>query len=47
MTLPRQLTLDLVEPAKPSLTNFVVGRNAEVVAALRGVDYVTVFSEPS
>lgn len=35
MTLPRQLTLDLVEPAKPSLANFVVGRNAEVVAALR------------
>jgi DnaA family protein len=37
MTLPRQLTLDLVEPAKPSLDNFVVGRNAEVIAALRAI----------
>jgi DnaA family protein len=34
---PRQLTLDLVKPSKPSLDNFVVGRNAEVVAALRAV----------
>ncbi len=37
MSTPRQLTLDLVEPARPSLDNFVVGRNAEVVAALRAV----------
>lgn len=37
MNTPRQLTLDLVEPAKPSLDNFVVGRNAEVVAALRAI----------
>ena len=37
MNLPRQLTLDLVEPAKPSLDNFVIGRNAEVVAALHAV----------
>lgn len=35
MSTPRQLTLDLVKPPKPSLDNFVVGRNAEVVAALR------------
>jgi DnaA family protein len=34
---PRQLTLDLVKPPKPSLDNFVVGRNAEVVAALRAI----------
>jgi DnaA regulatory inactivator Hda len=36
MTAPRQLTLDLVQPLKPTLENFVVGRNAEAVAALRG-----------
>ncbi len=35
MTLPHQLTLDLVQPLRPSLDNFVVGRNAEAVAALR------------
>ena len=35
VSTPRQLTLDLVKPLKPSLDNFVVGRNAEVVAALR------------
>jgi DnaA family protein len=34
---PRQLTLDLVNPPKPSLDNFVVGRNAEAVAAIRAV----------
>jgi DnaA-homolog protein len=34
---PRQLTLDLVKPPKPSLDNFVVGRNAEAVAAIRAV----------
>ena len=34
---PRQLTLDLVKTPKPSLDNFVVGRNAEAVAALRAV----------
>ena len=33
----RQLTLDLVNPPRPSLDNFVVGRNAEVVAALRAI----------
>lgn len=32
---PRQLALDLVQPLRPSLDNFVVGRNAEAVAALR------------
>jgi DnaA family protein len=35
MTLPHQLTLDLVQPLRPSLDNFVVGRNAEAIAALR------------
>lgn len=34
---PRQLTLDLIKPPKPSLDNFVVGRNAEVIAALRAI----------
>lgn len=34
---PRQLALDLVQPLRPSLDNFVVGRNAEVVAALRAL----------
>ena len=37
MSTPRQLTLDLVKPPQPSLDNFVVGRNAEVVAALRSM----------
>ena len=37
MNTPRQLTLDLVNPPQPSLANFVVGRNAEVIAALRAV----------
>ncbi len=37
MNTPRQLTLDLVKPRKPSLDNFVVGRNAEVVAAVRAI----------
>ena len=37
MSTPRQLTLDLLKPPKPSFDNFVVGRNAEVVAALRAV----------
>ncbi len=37
VSAPRQLTLDLVKPAQPSLENFVVGRNAEVVAALRAI----------
>ncbi|MGH6610069.1 MAG: DnaA regulatory inactivator Hda [Burkholderiaceae bacterium] len=31
------MTLDLVRPANPSLDNFVVGCNAELVAALRAV----------
>ena len=34
----RQLTLDLVKPPTPSLDNFVVGRNAEVVVALRAIE---------
>ena len=37
VSTPRQLTLDLIKPPKPSFDNFVVGRNAEVVAALRAV----------
>ena len=37
MSNPHQLTLDLVKPPQPSLENFVVGRNAEVVAALRSL----------
>ena len=37
MSSPRQLTLDLVKPPKPSLDNFVVGRNGEAVAAIRAV----------
>ncbi|MGZ8994544.1 MAG: DnaA regulatory inactivator Hda [Burkholderiaceae bacterium] len=37
MSTPRQLTLDLIKPPQPSLDNFVVGRNAEVVAALRSL----------
>lgn len=37
MSTPRQLTLELVDPPHPSLANFVVGRNAEVVAALHAV----------
>lgn len=34
---PRQLALDLLQPLRPSLDNFVVGRNAEALAALRDV----------
>ena len=37
MSTPHQLTLDLVKPPRPSLDNFVIGRNAEVVAALRSL----------
>lgn len=37
MNAPRQLTLDLIRPLTPSLDNFVVGRNAEAVAALHAV----------
>lgn len=37
MNSPRQLTLDLVRPDRPSLENFIVGRNAEVLSALRAV----------
>jgi DnaA family protein len=33
----RQLTLDLIRPLTPSLDNFVVGRNAEALAALRAI----------
>ena len=52
VSTPRQLTLDLVKPARPSLDNFVVGRNAEVVAALRaiagggGEHFVYLWGEP-
>jgi DnaA family protein len=35
VTAPRQLALDVLQPAAPTLENFVVGRNAEAVAALR------------
>jgi len=31
----RQLALDLLQPAAPTLSNFVVGRNAEAMAMLR------------
>lgn len=34
MNTPRQLVLDLLAPAAPTLENFVVGRNAEAVATL-------------
>lgn len=34
MSAPRQLALDLLQPAAPTLQNFVVGRNAEAVAVL-------------
>jgi DnaA family protein len=34
---PRQLALDLVRPLRPTLDNFVVGANAEAIAALRAV----------
>jgi len=34
---PRQLALDLVQPLRPSLDNFVAGRNAEAVAALQAL----------
>jgi len=34
---PRQLALDLLQPLRPSLDNFVVGRNAEALGALRAV----------
>jgi DnaA family protein len=38
MTYPlRQLALDLLQPLRPTLENFVVGRNAEAAAALRDV----------
>jgi DnaA family protein len=32
---PRQLVLDLLAPAAPTLENFVIGRNAEAVAVLK------------
>lgn len=37
MSTPRQLTLDLIKPPQPSLDNFVIGRNAEAVAAVRAM----------
>ena len=52
VSTPRQLTLDLVKPPKASLDNFVVGRNAEVVAALRAIScdsgehFVYLWGEP-
>jgi DnaA family protein len=33
----RQLALDLLQPLQPSLDNFVAGRNAEALAALRAL----------
>jgi len=35
MNVPRQLALDLLQPAAPTLENFVVGRNAEAIGMLR------------
>ncbi len=35
MNVPRQLALDLLQPASPTLENFVTGRNAEAVEALK------------
>lgn len=35
MSAPRQLALDLLQPAAPTLENFVVGRNAEALDVLR------------
>lgn len=35
MSAPRQLVLDLLQPASPTLANFVVGRNAEAVDMLQ------------
>jgi DnaA family protein len=35
VTAPRQLALDLLQPAPPTLENFVPGRNAEALATLR------------
>lgn len=52
MNAPRQLTLDFVHPLQPSFDNFVVGRNAEAVAALRalaagtGEPFVYLWGEP-
>lgn len=37
MTPPRQLTLDLIRPLEPTFDNFVAGRNAEALDALRAV----------
>lgn len=34
---PQQLALDLLQPPRPSFASFVVGRNAEAVAALRAL----------
>jgi len=35
VTAPRQLVLDLLQPAAPTLENFVAGGNAEALAVLR------------
>ena len=37
MSTPRQLALDLLQPAEPTLANFVAGRNAEAVERLTGL----------
>lgn len=37
MQPPRQLALDLIRPLTPTFDNFIVGRNAEAVAALRAL----------
>ena len=52
MNSPAQLALDLIQPLTPSLDNFVPGRNAEAVSALRalaagqGAQFVYLWGEP-
>lgn len=52
MNAPAQLALDLVQPLTPRLDNFVPGRNAEALAALRalaagqGAQFVYLWGEP-
>lgn len=52
MNPPAQLALDLVQPLTPRLDNFVPGRNAEALAALRalatgqGAQFVYLWGEP-
>jgi DnaA-homolog protein len=35
--MPHQLALDIIRPLTPTLDNFIVGRNAEALAALRAL----------